>query len=472
MRRFVILLFAACLAATGCSQSPTGDDLQSHQETQAELPKALANATAVGDFLIGEPIRYKNLTVFPVSSKVPRSDDRYITLEEGLKAGTVQVFEVGAGRGANNRPRLPQELDLPGLPNMAPEPATEPPAAPSNRPAPPPADNDPFSAVPPSEPDEVPEQVQMGEEPDDQVSEDGDAAANDAAVVNTLMVLNRSEKPLYLMPGEIIYGGQQDRAIAEEAIIMASDKPVPVKVFCVEAGRWHGKGEDEAVAELAPLVNSPGEQVDEHKLRQLAKEARKGKFVVQAGNLNSAGRMAIVEEKDQGEVWGSVGSTNAASSVVSQTSAFTANYISAEVSKQIQEYIEQLQSPVADQPQVVGVIVAINGKVEAVDVFQSTPLFRKLWPTILKSHALDAANAARQPDAEKLCTVGNAADFFQTAMQADVKKNAEGQGGLVVTKRDSQDVVSSAAFDKAAPALMLDVRGGFGGAVHASGFAK
>jgi len=469
------LLFAACLAAGGCTQSPTGDDLQSGQETQGDLPKALADATPVGDFLIGEPLRYKNLTVFPVSSKVPQSDDRYITLEEGLKAGTVQVFEVGAGPGGSNRPRLPREPGPMGLPDMEPEPAVEPPAVPGNRPAPPAADNDPFSALAPAEavePAEAPAQVQMDEEPAEQDSEDADTDSNDAADVNTLMVLNRSEKPLYLMPGEIIYGGQQDRAIAEEAIIMASDKPVPVKVFCVEAGRWHGKGEDEAVAELAPLVNSPGEQVDEQALRQLAKEAKQGKFVAQAGNLHRTGRIALLEEKGQQEVWDAVGQANADSGVTPASGAFTANYVSPGVLQQIRAYIAQLQQPVADQPQVVGAIVAINGKVEAVDVFQSTPLFRKLWPTILKSHALDAANAASQPDAEKLCSVGDATDFFQTAMQADVKKNAAGQGGLVVTKRDSKDVVSSAAFDKDAPAAGMGGMGGFGGAVHASGFSK
>ena len=37
-------------------------------------------------------------------------------------------------------------------------------------------------------------------------------------------------------------------------------------------------------------------------------------------------------------------------------------------------------------------IVAVNGRFEQIDVFESTPLFNKLWPKLLKSYALDAAN--------------------------------------------------------------------------------
>src|SRR6185295_16416151 len=48
------------------------------------------------------------------------------------------------------------------------------------------------------------------------------------ADVNTLMVLNTSGKPLYLMPGEIITGGQQDRTIGEEVVIEPGEKPVAI----------------------------------------------------------------------------------------------------------------------------------------------------------------------------------------------------------------------------------------------------
>src|SRR5690349_17052987 len=55
-----------------------------------------SRSAALADFEIAEGIAQGRLTVFPVLSKTPRTDDRFITLDEGLLAGTVEVFEVGA----------------------------------------------------------------------------------------------------------------------------------------------------------------------------------------------------------------------------------------------------------------------------------------------------------------------------------------------------------------------------------------
>src|SRR5437870_4072391 len=52
------------------------------------------------ELIVGQPVRFKNLTIFPVTSKVAKNQDRFITLDEALKAGTVEVSEVGADRPA------------------------------------------------------------------------------------------------------------------------------------------------------------------------------------------------------------------------------------------------------------------------------------------------------------------------------------------------------------------------------------
>ncbi|MHC4176055.1 MAG: ARPP-1 family domain-containing protein, partial [Planctomycetota bacterium] len=242
-------------------------------------------------------------------------------------------------------------------------------------------------------------------------------------------------------------------------------------VYCVEQGRWSGRTETATVGFLNVLSDG---QVDEEAARKLAAEARRGKFVASAGNLSKRSRLAVQAgdgQQAQGEVWNAVGQANAASQVVTNSSAFTANYATAEVVDQLKPYIEKIQKPVAGQKQVVGAIVAVNGKVESVDVFGSTPLFKKLWPKLLKSYALDAANAADGPEAKKVCKLADAEKFFGSAMQADVEKS-EVEGGLVVTKRDSQGVVSFSA-SVAAGEDAAEVGGmGFGGSVHSSAFAK
>jgi hypothetical protein len=198
--------------------------------------------------------------------------------------------------------------------------------------------------------------------------------------------------------------------------------------------------------------------------------------VAQAGSLSKGGRVAVQDEKGQGAVWEEVGELNASSGVDTESDAFTANYTSPEMQKQLDDYRLTLETPIAEQKQVVGAIIAINGKVEAVDVFQSTPLFRKLWPVLLKSYALDAAVCAKEPSADAVCTLQDAKEFIDLAMKADVAKTSQAPGGLVVTKRDSNRVMSFSTTDWSATesgdAAAGSGMGGFGGAVHSSGFRK
>lgn len=71
-----------------------------------------------------------------------------------------------------------------------------------------------------------------------------------------------------------------------------------------------------------------------------------------------------------------------------------------------------MQAPLANGKQVVE---AINGTVEAVDVFQSTPLFQKRWPKRLKPDALDAPAGAIDKEARKQATVDDARKFLDAA---------------------------------------------------------
>ena len=167
------------------------------------------------------------------------------------------------------------------------------------------------------------------------------------------MVLNRSDKPLYLMPGEIIYGGQQDRTIGEEAIIPPGKKPVAIEVFCVEQGRWAAREDAETSEALDRLAGSSGQPLDAKARQKLAEEAKQGKFVAHAGSLNKGGRAAVQEGKGQQEVWDKVGEANASSGVRSRSDAFTANYTDPKVLKQLQAYVEALQST-RGQPQAGG----------------------------------------------------------------------------------------------------------------------
>ena len=57
--------------------------------------------------------------------------------------------------------------------------------------------------------------------------------------VNTLLVTNKSLKPLLILGGEVVLGGQQDRILGQDTIV-PSHEELRVQVFCVEHGRWSG----------------------------------------------------------------------------------------------------------------------------------------------------------------------------------------------------------------------------------------
>ena len=307
-----------------------------------------------GDLVVGPAIQHGNLTIFPLVSRVAKTESRFITLDEGLKAGSVKIMEVGTRDATDHSPAVNPDS---GRRRPAPR-STESKA--DDRAAAEPTPADPF--------------------------------VDSQADVNHLLVLNRSKKPLYLMPGEIIVGGEQDRTIAQEYVIQPSDKPAVIEVFCVEQGRWQGRGEVETAnlvngANAAPaLAGSNAFAGGTTAAGSLAAKAQKGEFIGSVGNVNKAARVAVQDAKSQEKVWEKVAEINAKSANTSSFGGFGGNYAEPVTVKQLEPYIKCLEKPVASQSQIVGVAVAIDGKMDTLDLFESTPLFRQLWPKLLKSY--------------------------------------------------------------------------------------
>jgi hypothetical protein len=394
-------------------------------------------AKALGDLIVGEPVVLGNLAIFPVSSPTPLLDDRFITLDEGLKAGTVEIYEKGATH-------LPDAEAANGT--TAPvDPFAEPTALPVG---------------------DVPVQILSG---------------ND---VNELMVINRSEKPLYLMPGEVIIGGDQDRTIGEELVIAADCKPVAIPVFCVEHGRW-GDRDQQGYADVLALATANEESlasaiaVSQHSSLSLTVEdAKSGKFVGSVGSLNKPGRLAV-QRDGQVEVWEHVAGERAKAGIQSSTGTFTACIADARSLERLEPFIKRFQRPITETRDVVGVVVAVNGEVESLDVFHSTPLFQKLWPKLLKSYALDAANAEDQETVQGQATRRAAIAFLNEVRQAEVQ-TANADGDLERSASETERVLVFSAHERrtsdiggpAAIGGMGGYGGSFGGAIHSAGFSK
>jgi hypothetical protein len=428
MRRTFILV-AMGLLMSGCGKEPGPANLGQKSPWEA------------GEWIVGEPVTHANLTIFPLLSKKPLTDDRFITLDEGLKAGTVEVLEVGAAEAA--------------------------------------AASEPAAATDTAQADEANQAQAAPADPvaDDAAEPQAQRASNEEPQppryarnqVNKLVVINRSDRPLYLMPGEIVVGGQQDRVVGEEVVVQPGSKPVSIDVYCVEHGRWRDRRANEYANMHVALQSNPSTpavaDVAVDASEAAAKEAASGKFVASFGNLGKDARLAVIYEKNQGEVWNKVAEANAASGAKSDSGAYTANYAQDSVLDRLEPYLAKLEQPIAAAPRVVGVVVAINGKPECYDVFESTPLFKKLWPKLLKSAALDAANQAEpvpEIDAKPAACSREAAQKFVLEVLSVPVERSETTEGLTVMTRSSNRVMGFSA----AP---VGGTGGGGGAVHGGG---
>jgi hypothetical protein len=449
---------AVVLSGNGCGQTAGPPVTKTNDKPSV---KATSNRSA-SDVIVGEPIRHANLTIFPVSTRTPKTDDRFITLDEGLKAGTVEVLEIGAARDS-------------AAANVAP--ATDDPFSP-------PAANGPNAASASSLNDSA-NSLQ-----DVFVRLSGQAGAD----VNHLLVTNHSTKSLYLMPGEIIIGGQQDRTIAQEYVIAPAKEPTPIEVFCVEHDRWQGRSPAET-AMIVEGANSSltlestnsyagfasiargGIAVHQPKAEDLARQAATGgKFIGSVGSVSKGARLAVQGNKDQTIVWDAVALEIQKSGVNGGDGAFTENYAEPEAVNRLEPYLAALLKPVIDRQNVVGVIVAIDGKMETLDIFESTPLFRRMWPKLLKSYALDAVNAGEKDS--KDCEIADAEHFLSEALTAKGDQTAS-NGNVATTTRCMNHLVCFCARDsRRAAAEKPDTfaapggLGGFSGAIHASGFSK
>ncbi len=310
--------------------------------------------------------------------------------------------------------------------------------------------------------------------------------AKEGGDVNTLYVTNASKKPLYLMGGEVVLGGQQDRTLGRDTIVPPGSKAVPVTVFCVEHGRWTGRSEfDQSAPTVASAQIRASAQNGEFyaareaaaappalagqaaadpsnaaplamgNVRPLASGAR---IQSRSGRINSAaangtygdvtaraGRSNHVSDAQQ-KVWDSVARKNAKLKTESSTGSYrrALTLAGGDALKSVPAYVTALAGSLGSDPHLVGVVAAVNGKVVAADTFGEPALFQKLWPKLLRSYASDAVESASE-DTKKIAaaTAGQAKDFLITATDAKSKIENKSDVGSTVRYESSQAVTFS-----------------------------
>lgn len=202
--------------------------------------------------------------------------------------------------------------------------------------------------------------------------------------VNLLKIDNLSNAVVFIQSGQIVKGGKQDRALQSDMLIQPRAKGVSLPCFCVEQGRWSGRG-----GESSHQFNSSSN------------------FVV--GNEMN---LAVKQDRDQSKVWSQVETkqkqlSSSLKKQIAPAASPTSLQLTLEqkdVQSAVASQVNALSNVVDKEKDVIGYAVAINGKVSHADVYASGTLFKKLWPGLLKSAVVEAVaqkgKATKQPPSE------------------------------------------------------------------------
>lgn len=234
--------------------------------------------------------------------------------------------------------------------------------------------------------------------------------------VNQLEIENTSAEEVFVQAGDIVKGGKQDRVLTVTLLLPPKSGKVGIGAFCVEQGRWAARGKEDVQrfasasaslpsreAKLAmalpakPVGRGPSDAIEARTgagadrnvaERRFAQQQRVGTLSVEASDTSSRQRevwdkVKKTQEKLSGNLGGSVAAAQSASSL--QLS------LENERLKQAQKaYVAALQPAGERDADVVGLVVAVNGKLSSADVYPSNGLFRKMWAKQLGASVTEA----------------------------------------------------------------------------------
>ncbi|MEI6149426.1 MAG: DUF6569 family protein [bacterium] len=176
----------------------------------------------------------------------------------------------------------------------------------------------------------------------------------DEARVSEVLVRNESRYPVFMMAGEILGGGRQDRIIRNDVLVGPGRETVTVPVYCGEQDRWKGARDS--------FDHSP----------YLAGQSMRG----------MAARAASQEA-----IWSEIDGRLKQSGVSAPTRSYQSLYNDRDLRRRIDTLVDRFHG--IRTRRTVGLVILHSGRVVSGDLFGSPDLCERLWDKIIRSHAAD-----------------------------------------------------------------------------------
>lgn len=187
----------------------------------------------------------------------------------------------------------------------------------------------------------------------DEAHQNGNLGIEDSGRVPEVIIHNRSRRRVFLMAGEVVTGGKQNRMIRQDVVIPTGER-VRVPVYCVEKGRWEGEATD--------------------------MKAR--------GTMTPPGlRLRAAQDAKQEDVWKEISESARKLSVQSKTENLQSFYEEGKIRRQLDEYQRAFRPIWRLQP--IGIVVCRFGRIVGAEIFGGSYLFSRLQHKVLDSYILD-----------------------------------------------------------------------------------
>lgn len=249
--------------------------------------------------------------------------------------------------------------------------------------------------------------------------------------VNELAVENISmDVEIFIQSGDVVKGGQQDRVLGYDLLLPPKSGKVPILSFCCEAGRWTKRGSEDATQFGMSVNNASGKAL----------------------------KLAVNYSRQQNEVWAKVAEAqsklakNVGGSVQSKDSPSSLQLTleDKKLLEHLDNYVKAMAKLTEGKKEVIGYVVAVNGKIDGADIFGSAALFEKVWPRLLKGCAVDALAEFDKDKKFAQPTVEDVKKFLNDAAQGkkESKKDVsprvevqtnEAEKNLLIESRDREN---------------------------------
>ena len=213
---------------------------------------------------------------------------------------------------------------------------------------------------------------------------------SESGSVPRLLVVNRSDRSVFLMAGEQLIGAKQNRVV-NTSIMVGARTEFPMPVTCVERGRW---------AYRTRGFSTSGTSAH-HALR-----------LMMAKDVHDSYRKFGRADSDQGAVWGEVARKLSFFKHQSPSRALHDAYESQEAR------LKRFHDDLTPSENWSGAVFCFGDSIVGADLFDQPSTLRLLWPKLVRAYAFDALEGERHGTVDRSAVEAWLSGLSRTAVDS------------------------------------------------------